>query len=251
LKGLVNPFPSIRLLDLTLPAPEENLACDEALLDWGEETPGRAVLRFWESSLPFVVLGLGNIAAQEADLEACRQDGIRVLRRCSGGGTVLQGPGCLNYTLVLEIESHPELSGITGTNRFILERNRTALTPLLPPRELVQVQGFTDLTLENLKFSGNAQKRKRRCLLFHGTFLLRLDSALVQRYLRMPPRQPDYRRNRPHRQFLTNLPSTLPQIKAALVQAWNANQILKDWPQTATARLVREKYSSADWNLRR
>ena len=85
--------------DLTLPTPEENLACDEVLLDICEAGRLEGVLRFWEPAQHFVVLGYANRAAREANLEFCRSAGIRVLRRCSGGGAVLQGPGCLNYSL--------------------------------------------------------------------------------------------------------------------------------------------------------
>ena len=59
------------------------------------------MLRFWEPNKPFVVVGYANQAAREVDLEACRKLGIPVFRRCTGGGTVLQGPGCLNYSLDL------------------------------------------------------------------------------------------------------------------------------------------------------
>ena len=37
----------MKQLDLTLPSPAENLACDEALLDWCEENGGEEILRFW------------------------------------------------------------------------------------------------------------------------------------------------------------------------------------------------------------
>jgi lipoate-protein ligase A len=90
----------MNLLDLPFATPQENLACDEALLDWSEEESGTAILRFWESPRHFVALGYTDAASSEADVEACRVLDIPVLRRCSGGGTVIQGPGCLNYALV-------------------------------------------------------------------------------------------------------------------------------------------------------
>ena len=48
---------TMRHLDLTLPSPAENLACDEALLDWCESGEGVETLRFWESPVPFIVVG--------------------------------------------------------------------------------------------------------------------------------------------------------------------------------------------------
>ena len=82
---------ALRHLDLTLPTPAENLACDEALLDWCDGgASAEGILRLWEAREPFIVLGYANHAAAAADLDACRAHGIPVLRRCSGGGAVLQ-----------------------------------------------------------------------------------------------------------------------------------------------------------------
>src|SRR5262245_44929423 len=106
----------MKYFDFTCPSPVENLACDEALLDLCERGGEGEILRFWEPQTPLVVLGYANQAAREVNLEACRAAGTPVLRRCSGGGTVLQGPGCVNYSLVLEIG---------GTS---------ALTPALSPK---------------------------------------------------------------------------------------------------------------------
>jgi lipoate-protein ligase A len=238
------------LLDFTLPTPAENLACDEALLDQADAVVGALeVLRFWESSVPFVVLGIGNRVAEEVDLEACRALGVSVLRRCSGGGTVLQGPGCLNYSLVLNIAESGPLAGITGTNCFVMERHRQALAALV--NEPVTVRGVTDLALGDRKFSGNAQRRRRHSLLFHGTFLLDYDEALVQRALRLPPRQPDYRAGRSHTEFLTRLPVARDAIKAALRETWNATKPFAPVPTQEIARLAQEKYSRPEWNLRR
>src|SRR5579872_7437387 len=98
----------MRYLGLTLPTPEENLAFDEALL-LAAEAGGGEVLRVWEWPRPAVVLGSGGRLAEEVDRAACRADGVPVLRRSSGGGTVLLGGGCLLFTLVLDTERTREL----------------------------------------------------------------------------------------------------------------------------------------------
>jgi lipoate-protein ligase A len=238
----------ISCLDLTFPSPEENLACDEALLEEAEARGGPGVLRFWESDRHFVVLGYANRAEEEVDLEPCRARGVPVLRRCSGGGTVLQGPGCLNYSLVLPIDAAPPLASISGANRFIMSRHRDALVAAtgLP----ITVEGHTDLALGGRKFSGNAQRRKRTQLLFHGGFLLNFDLRLLATLLRMPPRQPDYRRGRVHADFLTRLDTTREIVRAALRQAWSASASAASPSAKAIARLVSEKYSRDEWNLR-
>lgn len=235
-------------LDLTLPTPAENLACDEALLDASEAGRAGNVLRFWEPTQYFVVVGYANAVNSEVNRPACDALGIPVLRRCSGGGTVLQGPGCLNYSLVLDVNGHNQLGNITSANRFIMDRNRAALESIL--HRPVAVRGHTDLVVDGRKVSGNAQRRHRRFLLFHGTFLLGFDLSLVERLLPMPSRQPDYRSNRPHGDFLSNLGVTAGTVKAALRDAWDAGQPLEAVPHDAIATLARGKYATPAWNLK-
>jgi len=235
-------------LDLTLPTPAENLACDEALLDRAETDGGPAVLRFWESPLPFVVLGYANKVAEEVTVEACRALNVPILRRCSGGGTVLQGPGCLNYALVLRGSDTGPQQTITEANHFVMERNRRTLEALLS--QSVSVEGVTDLALDQLKFSGNAQRRKRDWFLFHGTFLLYFDLGLIEKLVRVPPRQPDYRRQRRHAEFLTQIKLSQAQLKSALRDAWAADSTDTAIPNTDIAQLVSEKYGRDEWNLK-
>jgi lipoate---protein ligase len=235
-------------LDLTWPTPEENLACDEALLDWCDAGQGPGVLRFWESTQCFVVVGYANHVQAEVQVEACRDQGVPILRRCSGGGTVLQGPGCLNYSLVLDINADARLYSITQTNRWIMEHHRNELAARLG--QTVQVQGHTDLTLGPCKFSGNAQRRKRRAVLFHGTFLLHFELGLIERFLRLPKLQPVYRQGRPHEEFLTNVPLSSSAVKEVLRKTWNAMQTLHEMPRGAIEQLAREKYATAEWNLK-
>ena len=241
-------MPPIASFELTLPTPGENLACDEALLDSAERGDGRGMLRFWESPSHFVVLGYANKAADEVNLEACRAHGVPVLRRCTGGGTVLQGPGCVSYSLILPIEDAGPLAGITGANRFIMEQHRRALTALLG--RPVAVEGHTDLAIDGRKFSGNAQRRKRTHLLFHGSFLLGFDLPLIAAFLLPPPRQPEYRRGRGHLDFLTRLDVAREDLQSALRRAWNAKPAIVEPAKAIIARLVSEKYSRNEWNLR-
>jgi len=233
-------------LDLTLDSAAANLACDEALLDACEYGSGAEVLRFWQPEQCFVVAGYSNEAAREVNLAACRQAGLGVFRRCSGGGAVLQGPGCLNYALVLRIDGHPALQSITGANRHIMERQRAALTGLL--RRPVEVKGCTDLAIGGLKFSGNAQRRRRHALIFHGTFLLRFDLSLMDQFLHPPSRQPDYREGRPHGLFVMNLEVGAAAVRDALRSAWAAHTPLPEAPDCR--RLIEEKYGRDDWNLK-
>jgi lipoate-protein ligase A len=235
------------LLDLTLAAPAENLALDEALLVAAEEGTGAEVLRLWELPTYAVVVGSGGSAAIDVNLAACAADGVPVLRRASGGGTVLLGPGCLCFSLVLSYDRAPGLNEIPASNRYVLGRVGTALAPVVP----AVVAGTSDLTVGGVKFSGNAQQRKRRFFLHHGTLLCGLDLALVARYLNPPERQPDYRQNRPHAEFVTNLPTAVEVAKAALVAEWRPEGDYAPLPLEKVRELVAEKYARDEWNRRR
>lgn len=241
----------MKFLDLTFASPAENLACDEALLDFFEEHSGDGVLRFWEPTSYFVVVGYANEVAKEVNVGACEEDEIPILRRCSGGGTVLQGPGCLNYSLVAPISKDAPLRSISSANQFIMERNRAALESKLNAQNLqLQVGGHTDLVVGQLKFSGNAQRRKKDFLLFHGTFLLNFNIPLIQKYLRMPSKQPSYRRNRSHGDFLMNLNLPAAKVKEALCDTWGAARALEVVPRDAIGLLARDKYVTKEWNFK-
>ena len=238
----------MKLLDLTLPRPSENLACDEALLDWCEDGDGGQILRFWEPREHFVVVGYANKVAAEVNIAACETQGIPILRRCSGGGTVLQGPGCLNYTLVLRITADGPLHNIGIANQFIMRQNRAALEQVM--NRPVAIRGHTDLVISERKFSGNSQRRRKHFLLFHGTFLLNFDLALVSELLPMPSKQPDYREHRAHTEFMMNLKVPAEKVKAALRQAWKADEPLKGFLTENISVLAREKYATREWNFK-
>jgi lipoate-protein ligase A len=125
----------MKWIDLSLPTPEENLACDEALLDLCEDE-GREgeVLRLWETRQPFVVLGHANRTRDEVHVDACRRNGIPILRRASGGGAVLQGPGNAQYRRRHHILFH-------GTFLFDLDIELVERTLTLPARQPAYRQG--------------------------------------------------------------------------------------------------------------
>lgn len=239
----------MRLLDLTLPTPEENLALDEALLEEAEDgDEPREVLRLWESPQPFVVLGRSSQAAIEVNLPNCHERGIRVLRRASGGAAVVVAPGSLMYAVVLSYELRPALHSLDEAHRFVLGTTLAGLRRLVP---LAALQGTSDLTLGAFKFSGNSVRCKRRHLLYHGTLLYASDLTLIDRCLAMPPRQPEYRQNRPHSTFVANFPADAAALRKALITAWQANPTDHDWPRQRTSQLVATRYSRTEWNLQR
>jgi len=243
----------MKQLDLTLPTPADQLAADEALLDLCEAGRGEETLLFWEPRETFVVVGYANKVATEVNVAACEAGGVPIYRRCSGGGTVVQLRGGLNYSLILQITETGPTRSITSANQYIMEKNRAAMEALVRSEEVagrISVRGHTDLCLGELKFAGNAQRRRKDFLLFHGTLLLDCDLGRVSELLHMPSLQPDYRAHRPHGDFVTNLNLPAAGVKAALAKEWDTQEKLATAPLAEIGRLAREKYATREWNYR-
>ena len=210
-------------LDQTLPSAEENLALDEALLEACDAGELPATLRFWEPQGPFVVVGYSNSIGSEVDRAACQRAGIQILRRCTGGGTVVQMPGVLNYNWVSFIPESGPLATLAGTNAWVMKRVREALSTLPGMGGRLSIRGTTDLCLDHQKCIGSAQRRKKNALVFHGSILLDAKLGLLESVLRMPTKQPEYRAGRSHQDFCINLQLDSQSVKAALKERFGAS----------------------------
>jgi lipoate-protein ligase A len=273
----------MRLFDFTLPDPAANLALDEAVLLESEESahgeptgeptgepsgvsrrvnegndqpvgsrsarqnPGE-LLRLWESTAYAVIVGAGGSVTHDVNLETCQEDRVPVLRRASGGGTVVIGPGCLCFSLVLRTDRGPGLEQIQPSTRYVLQRVLNALRPLVPD---VRIEGTSDLAVQGSKFSGSAQQRKRHYFLHHGTLLAGFDRDRISRYLKPPERQPEYRRGRPHDNFVMNLHATIAELKQLLIAEWRPEGVYDAAPMERVRELIAEKYGRDEWNRRR
>ena len=151
------------------------------------------------------------------------------------------------YAVVLSYELHPELRALDLAHCHVLSRLRQALLPLAAG---VQIQGTSDLAVGEHKFSGNSLRCKRNHLLYHGTLLYDFDLSLLGNYLGTAPRQPAYRQERTHGQFVTNLLLPAAELKQAIFGGFGVSQMLTSWPREMVGQLVKERYSAESWNLR-
>jgi lipoate-protein ligase A len=241
----------VLLLDLSLPTAAENLALDEALLETAENGfESREVLRVWECPQTAVILGRSCKVSDEVRLAACETANIPVFRRTSGGGTVVIGPGCLQYSLLLSYELRPHLRMLDEVHRLVLNTTSQSLNQVLGS-EVVQPRGTSDLAIGEQKISGNSVRCKRNFLLYHGTLLYDFDLSIVERLLLPPPKEPDYRVGREHQSFISNLPLTSAALRQGLIHAWKATDLYAEWPEAKMRELLASRYSQRAWNFER
>ena len=202
--------------------PRRQLAIDEAMLESSEQSEGaQQWFRLWELPQPAVILGRACDAMRETNWEACRKASVPVLRRASGGGAVVVGPGCLVYSLVVSYHNRPDLRELQTAHRYVLEQIAAAVSQC---GLTVELAGTSDLIWNGRKVSGNSLKCKRHSLLYHGTVLYNAELAQIGALLDHPSREPDYRDGRPHQEFVANLPIEKEELTDALMRQWNVKQ---------------------------
>ena len=111
---------------------------------------------------PSVIVGRNQTIEAEADVEFCRRQGIEIVRRMSGGGTVYHDRGNINYAFISDKNDIP-----------VLDRDFTA--PIVEALASLGIRATVgarkELLCNGYKISGTASHVTRTRQLFHGTLL--------------------------------------------------------------------------------
>jgi lipoate-protein ligase A len=177
---------------------EANLAIDEQFAQSASQT-GKRTVRLWWGGRPTIVLGCGDKPDLALNLDECRKRGIDWVKRVTGGGTVLQTSGVFNYSYTA-----PD-SGLMDMDRVFRQGADLVVKALAQFGISARQRGISDVAVGNLKISGNAQARKWRAVLLHGTLLVDIDRELMEAVLKHPSKEPDYRDGRSHSEFIVTL----------------------------------------------
>ena len=171
--------------------PSHDLAFESEMLDRAADGRCSALVTSWPG--PAVVLGYAQ-PPDDVDLDWCRDRGIPVLRRLTGGTGVLHR-GDLGVALSLPGD-HPWAEGIVGLYDRFLDVVEPALVELGSsveriddPRSGSRVRSpicFEDqladtLVVDGRKAVGCSQTRRKGGVLIHAVILLGLDADLYAR----------------------------------------------------------------------
>lgn len=191
--------PDIHLLRLSNYPIWEQLALEEALV--------RADSRNWcilnNGSPDAIVMGISAKPERLLNLPLIQNKPIPVIRRFSGGGTVVVDSQTLFVSLICQ---HDDVA-VTPYPEPIMRWTEQLYAPLLP-HGLFRLRE-NDYVLGDHKFGGNAQYLRRDRWLHHSTLLWDYSPHNME-YLLLPERRPAYREGRPHGSFLCRLKDHLP-----------------------------------------
>ncbi len=149
-----------------------------------------------------VVHGPACKPEKEVCLDICRRDGVPVHARRGGGGTVVLSRGMIITVIVGRRRSD---EGI----KDVYHRIHSPMLSLLACHFDIhgRESGISDLSIGEKKIMGSSLylQSSSRMFFYQSSLMVDSDVTLICRYLRHPPKEPEYRRARPHEEFCTTL----------------------------------------------
>lgn len=171
-----------RLLQTGFRNAYSNMAIDKAILVTNSKGKIPPTVRFYGWIPPAISIGYFQSLADEVDVQACERFGVDYVRRITGGGAVFHEKE-LTYSIVVP-ESHPEiLKNIIKSYRRICGAVMKGLHQLGIESDYVPIN---DIVTGGRKISGNAQTRKFKTVLQHGTILMDVDVDKMFSLLKVP-----------------------------------------------------------------
>lgn len=221
-------MPSFHLLNLTDIPILQQLQLEEALLRCDD----RNWLLINRGSSPAIIMGISGKYHHHVNSERMQQQPIPVIRRFSGGGTVVVDRNTVFYTLIgnrsdLDVPCYPDK---------LLQWTAKLYAPAFQGIDFALREN--DYTIGMHKFGGNAQYITKSRWLHHSSMLWDFDPSAME-YLLMPEKTPSYRNKRNHNTFLCRLCHFFPSLEEfqkQIIKAVAESYELKEmtWEHVAT-----------------
>jgi lipoate---protein ligase len=241
-------YDKIRTVETGFNPAAQNMAIDEALIESVGEVP---VLRIYGWRPAAVSIGYFQSMNEEVDFTKCREIGVDIVRRLTGGGAVLH-----EYELTYSFISRKYPQNIVESYKWICDAIVISINRLGFDASFVPLN---DIVIAGKKVSGNAQTRRKGVLLQHGTILLGVDVNKMFSVLKVPSEKLRDKIIKDVKERVTSLAGTTydnmaTSLKTSFAAKFEA-KLIDDTLSTeeiSHARwLAERKYSSNEWNLRR
>ena len=154
----------------------------------------------WQPDDIYIVLGRANSVEKALITDRVLSDSVKVLKRPSGGESVLLSPGMVVFSIKFTISNKERPS----------DYFKLINTSLISRLNLLGIgniayKGISDLSINNKKILGSSMYLKSNTLFYHAVINVNEDPSLISKYLTHPSKEPDYRGGRPHEEFVTSI----------------------------------------------
>lgn len=254
-----------RLLKLDTNDASANMAIDEAIMRARIRGLVPNTLRFYRWNPSAVSIGRFQKISNEVHVENCKEHGVNIVRRITGGGAVYHdSKDEITYSVIVEKEdlgTRDVVVAYTTISNGLIEAAKTlGVDANFNPGD---PKNCPSVAVEKRKISGSAQFNKSGVLLQHGTFLLDVDLTKMFTFLKVPWAKTtnevicvakeritsvkhelasDVSLEEAHRSLITG-------FQKALAVDFSDERSLTTYEQELTQTLKREKYETKKWNL--
>jgi len=225
------------MTNIVLPDPRQrSLAFYLAIEEFVARTIEGEAFFVWQSE-PTVIFGRNQILENEVNLDYCRQHGIEVVRRKSGGGCVYSDKGNIMISFISR----------RGDVSEVFDRFLSALTSCLRGFGVdAERSGRNDVLVDGRKVSGNAFHQLSDRSIVHGTLLHSMDLDVMQQALLPPVEKLQRHGVESVRQRVMNLGEILPlsieEIMKALVGHFCSDELILDDRQVSEIEAMENNY---------
>ncbi|NHI82755.1 MAG: lipoate--protein ligase family protein [Candidatus Thorarchaeota archaeon] len=242
-----------------------NLAIEEALARVNVESKKKMnTLRFWRTDSA-VVLGRFQCLHKETNIRFCEAHKIAIARRFTGGGTVYQDKGNLNFSICADRREDYAKGTLPELYKSFVGCIAEALQKIGVPAEFDEYRSC--IRIDGKKITGTAGWIKQGIAFIHGTLLIDSNIDILLQCLDAPEKQPVYLREgrtrcmESKRDIVTTIhrevdsPPSVEEIKTAITNGIKEITrdilILKTLTMTEIQHselLYQNRYSHANWN---
>ncbi len=225
-----------------------NLALEQYLFDTiGQTEP---LFMLWRNDNTIVV-GRHQNTAEEINADFVRANGVKVVRRLSGGGAVYHDLGNLNFTFISD--------GGSGKGLDLHLFCQPVAKALGELGVVAEISGRNDITIDGKKFSGNSQYKKNGRVMHHGTIMFDSNLDTVAQALRVSADKIASKGVKSVRSRVTNVRPYLTQdatveefkdLLAGFILGTDSpvKHVLTADDLAAVQALRDERYATWDWN---
>ncbi len=173
---------------------------------WNQNTEDNYCI--WQPDNTYLILGQSNNIEKSLFIDKVIEDNITVMKRPSGGETVILTPNTLVVSAIYtDIElKNPRYYFTIFNDKIIKALNKVGITN-------VTHKGISDLAIEDKKILGSSIYRKKDKVFYHSVLNVSERIEVIEKYIRHPQREPDYRKGREHSEFVTSLIMHYPKLK--------------------------------------